>query len=94
MQPDGTLLIPVYFGPNASLPYAVTVVQCRFDGRQLSYLRHGDELSLKVARGLYEPSLTRLGVKYFLTLRNDLKGYVTAGNDGLHFASIRPWAFD
>jgi hypothetical protein len=94
VDPDGTLLVPVYFGPSADQPYSVTVVRCRYDGRKLTYLRHGNELSLKIARGLYEPSLVRFGARCFLTLRNDVKGYVSAGADGLHFATPRPWTFD
>jgi len=29
-----------------------------------------------------------------LTLRNDVRGYVAAGEDGLHFCEPRPWTFD
>ncbi len=93
-EPDGTLLLPFYFGPSAGTPHRVTVVRCGFDGRRLSYLEHGDELELNVVRGLVEPSLARFGGKYYLTLRNDVKGYVTVGADGLHFGPIRPWTFD
>ncbi len=94
VEKDGTLLVPVYFGPDADKPYSTTVVRCRFDGGNLTYLRHGDELALNVARGLYEPSLVRFGSKYFLTLRNDVKDYVASSEDGLHFTPPRPWTFD
>ncbi len=45
-------------------------------------------------RGLVEPSLARFQGSYYLTLRNDRKGYVTRGSDGLHFEAIQPWTFD
>lgn len=94
VEDDGTVLLPFYYGPSATEPYSVTVVQCSFDGSELRYLRHGTEFSLNVERGLVEPSLVRFAGRYYLTIRNDLKGYVTAGDDGLHYAPIRPWTFD
>jgi hypothetical protein len=94
VQPDGTLYLPMYFGKADNLPYGVTVVQCAFDGQKLTYLRHGDELSLNVVRGLCEPSIIAYQGRYFLTIRNDVKGYVTSSDDGLHYAPIQPWTFD
>ena len=90
----GDLLVPMYFrGPEDS-PFAVTVLRCGFDGTTISYIEHGDELSLPVERGLVEPSLALFKGKYYLTLRNDVKGYVSTSTDGLHFEPIRPWTFD
>ena len=93
-QADGTVLLPFYVGKDQQGPWSVTVVQCSFDGTELKYLRHGDVISLPVDRGLYEPSLVRHKDRYFLTIRNDRKGYVTRGADGLHWESIHPWTFD
>ncbi len=94
VQPDGTLLLPIYFGRSAGVPASVTVVRCRFDGEKLTFLEHGTELELDVVRGLCEPSLVRLGDRYYMTIRNDAKGYVTTSDDGLDFAPIRPWTSD
>ncbi|WP_165226416.1 GDSL-type esterase/lipase family protein [Aquisphaera insulae] len=94
VEADGTVLVPFYVGKSADVPYRVTVVRCGFDGDALTYREHGDVLALDVARGLYEPSLIRLGDRYFLTLRNDLKGYVTSSGDGLRFRPVKPWTFD
>lgn len=94
VQPDGKLLVPLYHGPNARAPFSTTVVECAFDGTTLRYLRHGDTLRLAVKRGLYEPSLVRFGGRYFLTLRNDERGYVSPSDDGLHFAPPKEWRFD
>lgn len=93
-QNDGTLLIPMYVGKNAREPWKVTVTQCSLDGPDLKYQRHGDEFAVPEARGLAEPSLTHYGDRYFLTIRHDLRSYVTAGNDGLHFGELQPWQFD
>jgi len=94
VEPDGTLLVPVYFAEREGAPFRVTVLRCAFDGETLRYLGHGDELALNVERGLAEPSLTKFLGRYYLTLRNDVKGYVTTSADGQHFAAIRPWTFD
>ena len=51
-------------------------------------------LRLDVARGLYEPSLVVFGGRYYLTLRNDERGYVSFSDDGLQFAEPKPWTFD
>jgi len=91
---DGTLLIPTYFKGRTGSDYSATVLHCAFAGRELRYLDHGDELALAGGRGLCEPSLARYGDRYFLTLRNDARGYVTTSADGLHWAPIRPWTFD
>ncbi len=94
VEPDGSLLLPFYFASASSEPHSVTVVQCQFDGQELQYVRHGDEISLDSAGGLAEPSLAYFAGRYFLTIRNKAKGYVTQGSDGLHFAPIKPWKFD
>jgi len=97
VEPDGRILLPVYYkgkSEDRGECYSVTVLRCTFDGETLTYIEHGDELHHPVPRGLCEPSLTRFRGKYYLTLRNDEKGYVTSGDDGLHFEPIRPWTFD
>jgi hypothetical protein len=94
VQRDGTLLVPVYFKGKTGSDYQTTVLHCTFDGQEMKYLKHGDELAIKGGRGLCEPSLAFFRGKYFLTLRNDARAYVTTSPDGLHFAPIRAWTFD
>jgi len=76
------------------VPYSSTVMRLSFDGATLKYIEHGDEITSPDVRGICEPSLTCFSGEYFLSLRNDLTGYVTKGADGLHFAEIKPWCFD
>jgi hypothetical protein len=91
---DGTILLPLYFHPPGKNSH-VAVARCRFDGETLRYQSHGNELGIDDStRGLHEPSLTRFGGRYFLTIRNDKLGFVTSSRDGLHFDRIRPWEFD
>ena len=91
VEEDGTLLVPIYFN---NIPFSSTVVKCSFDGSELKYIEHGTELSLNVARGVYEPSIAKFQGRYYLTLRNDVKGYVTFSDDGLNYRPIKPWTFD
>jgi hypothetical protein len=91
---DGKLLVPLYIGKSAKDRFSTTVAECRFDGEKLVYERNGSVLRLDVARGLYEPSLIAFGGRYYLTLRNDERGYVSVSDDGLQFAEPKPWTFD
>jgi hypothetical protein len=94
VKSDGTILLPTYFRGATGEDFSVTVLECAFDGETLSCLRNGDELTLQGGRGLCEPSLALCRGRYYLTLRNNSRGYVTVSEDGLHFAPIRPWTFD
>ena len=93
-EADGSILLPIYFRPPDGNS-RVLVSRCTFDGSELIYREHGDELAIDdKTRGLHEPSLTRFGDDYFLTIRNDKRGFVTRSSDGLHFQPIQPWRFD
>lgn len=92
--PNGEILLPVYFRPQDKHS-RVTVCRCRFDGTTLSYVEHGNELRLEDnTRGLGEPSLTKFGDRFFLTIRNDQRGFVASGTDGLQFDPYQEWKFD
>ncbi len=93
--PDGDILLPIYFGGKGNdSRHKAAVARCRFDGNVLSYLEHGNELSIEVVRGFVEPSLCLFQGRYLLTLRNDLKPYVAWSMDGLHFSKPQVWRFD
>ncbi|UUO07242.1 glycoside hydrolase [Blastopirellula sp. J2-11] len=91
---DGSILLPIYFSPPGKNAQ-VTIARCSFDGQTLQYVENGTEFAVSdKTRGLHEPSLTRLGDRYFLTIRNDKQGFVTRSDDGLHFEPLRDWKFD
>ena len=92
--PNGDILLPIYFKGKEDPYYRTTVARCSFDGTTLKYLEHGDEFALNSGRGLFEPSLTRFGKKYYLTMRNENVGYVSVGDDGLHFSKPKRWDRD
>lgn len=92
--PNGDILLPIYFKGEQDKTYRVTVLRCRFDGQTLKFVEQGTELALDSGRGLYEPSLTKHGNRYFLALRNDTAGYIAVSDDGLHFSEPKTWKWD
>ncbi|MCP4641788.1 MAG: exo-alpha-sialidase, partial [bacterium] len=92
--PNGDILVPVYHAPEGGKVYATSVLRCTFDGEILSCVDRGNSMSVNIKRGLYEPSVTKFGDRFYLTLRNDDAGYVTVGDDGLHFEKPIKWTFD
>ncbi len=91
---DGTILLPIYFVPPKSNS-RVTIARCDFDGKTLKFRDHGNELHIdNKTRGLHEPSLTRFNDEFFLTLRNDQRGFVTRSRDGMNFEPFVSWKFD
>lgn len=92
---DGEVLLPIYFGAEGNGGnHKSTVLRCRFDGETLTCVEQGDELSLPVKRGLNEPSLTKSGDVFYLTMRNDDGAYLATSPDGLHFGPLQKWMFD
>ncbi len=95
VEPDGSLLVPLYFvGPNQGFLLRGAVVRLRFDGRQLTFVEQGADLVHPVPRGLYEKSITWFRGRYYMTMRNDKRGYVAVSDDGLNFGPIKAWTFD
>jgi hypothetical protein len=90
----GDILLPIYFKEPSEQQFSVTVCRCRFDGDRLEYVTRGNEMTVPVDRGLYEPSLTCFRGRYYLTLRNDQHGYVATSTDGLQYDQPRRWTFD
>ncbi len=92
--PGGEILLPVYHREKGSKCYSTSVLRCTFDGETLRYAEHGNSMSVDIERGFCEPSLTKYGERFYLTIRNDKDGYVTSGADGLHFDKPIKWRFD
>lgn len=92
--PNGEILLPIYFKSPEQTQYSTTVLRCQFDGEKVNYIEHGNEMTVPVKRGFAEPSLTEFDGKFYLTLRNDEKGYVTVSEDGLNYSPPQVWRFD
>lgn len=92
--PDGDVLLPIRYQKSAKRRnYTTTVIRCRFDGRRLTFLKQGTEHNVPTKRGLYEPSVTRFGNEFFLTMRADDGAWITKSADGLNYAPHQPWRF-
>lgn len=94
VQPDGKILIPVYYRSADNPIYPVTTLQCSFDGEKLTFLRQGDDIFADAGESFVEPSLVQYGDRYFMTIRHQSAAYVTTSPDGLAFEKPRPWKFD
>lgn len=92
--PNGDILLPLYYNKLTDPLHTSTVARCQFDGTTLKYVEHGNAMSHPSGRGFAEPSLTKFGNWFYLTLRNDDFAAVTRSRDGLHFESPKPWTFD
>jgi len=92
--PDGDILLPIYAKDRDTPVFESIIVRCGFDGRLLTVKEIGSSHSVSSGRGLYEPSITQYGGRYFVTYRNDQAGYVSTSNDGLHYHEPRLWCFD
>lgn len=92
---NGDVLLPVRYQKSAKpRNYVSTVIRCQFDGERLTFLKQGSIHRLETKRGLYEPSLTRFGDEFFLTLRADDGAWIAKSSDGLVFSEQIPWTFD
>jgi hypothetical protein len=92
---DGTILLPLSFGPKERADRKVCSVLCSFNGKELTVIRAGNELELSVKRGLLEPTLAHFDNRYYMTIRaEDGHGYVSASDDGLHWEAKQPWHWD
>ena len=92
--PDGSLLVPFYFKAKGETDYRTAVMRCSFDGTEVTVREIGGEVVQAGGRGLYEPSLTKLGDRFFLCMRNDQTAYVSSSRDGLNFTPPRAWTWD
>lgn len=92
---NGEVLVPVRYQRSTNNRFYVTVVaRCSFDGQTLTYLEHGSEHTISKKRGLYEPSVTQFGERFFLTMRADDGAWVSVSDDGVNYTDQVPWKFD
>ena len=92
--PDGDILLPIYYRAAGERFSSVAVARCAFDGETLRFLERGSAHTVPIGRGMHEPSLALHRGRYYLTIRNDERGYVASSDDGLRFSEPQPWTFD
>ena len=96
---NGDLLIPIYYKPLAIATdplgcATATVIRCSFDGENMKIVDIGNTLRTNIPRGIDEPSIIKLGDRYFLAMRNDRTGLISRSDDGLHFDDPTELCFD
>ena len=92
--PDGGVQMAFTFGPEAA-NRMVTGVHATFDGKQLKVREVGAAIENRKGRGLLEPSVTRFGQQFWMTIRaEDNRGYVVVSDDGLTWSAKKPWTWD
>ncbi len=91
---NGRILLPLSCKPAESPARDTIVAEFEFDGDTMRMVKCGQPLCLPVERGLYEPSITRVGERFLLTLRNDNTAYAAVSVDGLNFSEPQRWRFD
>lgn len=93
--PNGEVLLPVrYRADPKTRQYTTVVARCQFDGEALTYVEHGSELTYAGRRGLYEPSVTSFGGRFYLTMRADESAFVSVSDDGLNYTEPKEWTYD
>jgi hypothetical protein len=92
--PNGDIMMSFTFGPD-SKNRMVAGVLCSFDGEELKIKKVGPPLELKKGRGLLEPSVTRFGGKFHITIRaEDGHGYHSTSANGLDWQPKQQWTWD
>ena len=93
----------VRVGDLASLTYCngwseapdETTHAIKCDGERLTIREVGPPLTSTVKRGLLEPSVTRFGETFYITIRaEDGRGYVSVSDDGLNYEPQKAWSWD
>ena len=94
-EDDGTILVPAYCRPGNRRQHEVIVFRFAVEDGTLRFLERGPSITRHdLNRGVYEPRLTRLGEKYYLTLRSDETGWRAESADGLRFTAPVEWLWD
>ena len=93
---NGELLIPFYTSAiGKDEKYCCIIVRYRFADGGLEAVEAGKPLEDDThARGICEPSLAKLGGRYYITLRTDEQGMWAESADGMNFSVPQPWRWD
>ena len=93
--PNDHILLAFTYGAEKNKPRAVSSVVCFYNGETLAVKQVSEPIINQAGRGLLEPSLTKYGNRYFITLRaDDNRGYVSASEDGLTWSPKQAWMWD
>ena len=92
---DGDIIVPFNFYSEKYVKSAVVTVKYTFTEDGVKVVKAGTPISGEgYARGLGEPSLAKLGDKYYLALRTDEVGLYAVSDDGFTFSEPKPYKWD
>jgi hypothetical protein len=84
-----------YLTPKGEVKSKALAVRYRYENGGLSIVEAGEPLAFPTAaRGLDEPSVAKLGDRYYMTLRTDEQGLLAVSENGLDYADPVPWRWD
>jgi hypothetical protein len=92
---NGDFLLTFYLTPKGEVKSKALAVRYRYENGGLSIVEAGGPLAFPTAaRGLDEPSVAKLGDRYYMTLRTDEQGLLAVSENGLDYADPIPWRWD
>jgi len=84
-----------YFTTPTQTKAGVVTVRYALEGNRLRIVKAGEPIvGVDYARGYSEPSVAKLGDRYYLTIRTDEVGLFAESDDGYHFSTPKPWVWD
>lgn len=92
---NGDLLVPFYFYPPNKGQLVCVIARCTLGADGLKVIAVGNRIvGDEYPRGIGEPSLAKLGDRYYITLRTDVQGLWAESDDGMNFSAPQPWRWD
>jgi len=93
---NGDVMVTFYYVPEGSTRAQVISVRYALKGNEFRIVQYGEPIAVgaEFARGVCEPSMAKLGDKYYMALRTDEVGMFAVSHDGYHFDKPRPWVWD
>ena len=91
---NGDFLMTFHAVREGDTETKVLAVRYRYENGVLSIVKAGALVALPEEDRLVEPSVAKLGERYYLTLRTDAQGYLSVSDDGFAYAKPIPWKWD
>ncbi|MBE5785940.1 MAG: hypothetical protein E7324_00195 [Clostridiales bacterium] len=92
---NGDFLLTFYATPAGKIKSRAVAVRYRYENGVITIAQAGEALAYPEAgRGLDEPSVAKLGNRYYMTLRTDEQGMISVSDNGLTYSAPIPWKWD